>query len=168
MGKIPAMALICGLLALQADVKAFAADPGPDKAIGQGRTPSAEIGNRIGPRRGAGRDVRRGGPQGRPIVRQGQRQRPREFRQGPGQRQCVTPYGAVCPKCSAYGTETDHPVRPDEAFISVESFFKSQGLFVRHKASEGRFMMFDVMDAEGNVVDKVIFDRKTGRLRSID
>lgn len=76
----------------------------------------------------------------------------------------VTPYGDYC-SCSNYGIckkELNHK----QAVKAIMSYFKKKNLFVRNISAERRFVKADIYRGE-KLVDRVIFDRKTGRLRSI-
>lgn len=79
----------------------------------------------------------------------------------------ITPYGASCPKCGAYG-HCKKPISYQEAIRAVESFYAERGLsvtatVVRHNR---RFSRIDIYK-EGELVDRILLDRKTGRIRSI-
>ncbi|GAB4388714.1 MAG: hypothetical protein Kow0025_09680 [Thermodesulfovibrionales bacterium] len=77
----------------------------------------------------------------------------------------VTPYGDFCPQCTNYGicrTQLGH----GEAVSAIGSYFSQKGLRVENIKERGRFIKVDVYRG-GELVDKVIFDKKTGRLRSI-
>lgn len=77
----------------------------------------------------------------------------------------ITPYGDFCPRCSKYGMGRI-PVKRYEAEEAVRDYFMHKGFTVRVVEARGRFMRFDVF--RGSIlVDKVIFDRRTGRIRSI-
>lgn len=77
----------------------------------------------------------------------------------------VTPYGDFCPRCSRYGVGT-RPVVHAEAVAAMHAYFHAKGLSIQNVRKMGRFMMVDVYQ-KGTLVDTVIFDRRTGRLRSI-
>ena len=79
----------------------------------------------------------------------------------------ITPYGASCPKCGAYGY-SKRPIAHQEVARTVESFYAERGLkvtatVIRHNR---RFSRIDIYK-EGKLVDRVLLDRKTGRIRSI-
>jgi hypothetical protein len=77
----------------------------------------------------------------------------------------VTPYGDYCKKCTTYGTCKD-PLPPGEAIAALEQYYREKGLTVGKVQHRGRFIKAEIY--EGNrLVDKVLFDRKTGRIRSI-
>ena len=79
----------------------------------------------------------------------------------------VVPYGDYCTKCSSYGGGGMRPVvMHDEAQEALMEHFHHQGLEVRNVFGMGRFLRAEVIRG-GVVVDRIIFDRKTGRIRSI-
>lgn len=77
----------------------------------------------------------------------------------------VTPYGDFCPNCSLYGKckflQSTH-----EAGKALDDYYSKKGLVVEIEHVRGRFIRA-VVKERGRVVDTVIFDRRTGRLRSI-
>lgn len=78
----------------------------------------------------------------------------------------VVPYGDYCTKCSSYGWGGMRPaVMHDEAQAALMEYFHHRGLGVRNIFGMGRFLRADVV-RNGIVVDRIIFDRKTGRIRS--
>ena len=77
----------------------------------------------------------------------------------------VTPYGDHCRECTIYGT-VGEPIPPPEAVHALRKYYEGRGYdlgTVRHK---GRFIEAEIF-RNGKQVDKVIFDRRTGRVRSI-
>jgi hypothetical protein len=77
----------------------------------------------------------------------------------------VTPYGDFCRGCSQYGTCRDM-MSPDEARRAMAEYYHRKGFDVEVIDASGRFIKARVKD-RGRVVDVIIFDRKTGRIRSI-
>lgn len=77
----------------------------------------------------------------------------------------VTPYGDYCKECSTYGTCKD-VLSPKEALNSLNKYYKKRGYKVGKVHHKGRFIEADI-HKNNKQVDKVLFDRKTGRLRSI-
>ena len=77
----------------------------------------------------------------------------------------VTPYGATCPRCSDYGT-CDTPMGHEEAKKAMLDYYHEKGLFVEIMTKRGRFIKAKIKD-KNDVVDVIIFDRHTGRVRSI-
>lgn len=77
----------------------------------------------------------------------------------------VTPYGDYCPSCSNYGV-CRKQLKHGEAVAALRAYFNGKGLTVRDIRAGHRFLKADVY--RGNrLVDRVIFDKKTGRVRSI-
>jgi len=77
----------------------------------------------------------------------------------------VTPYGDFCRGCSQYGTCRDM-MSPDEARKAMMEYYHKKGFDVEVIDTSGRFIKAKIKD-RGRVVDVIIFDRKTGRIRSI-
>lgn len=78
----------------------------------------------------------------------------------------TTPYGDYCPSCSNYGF-CKKELKPHEAVRAIKSHFEERGLAVVIVEGRGRFIRADITKG-GKIVDRVVFDRKTGRLRPID
>ncbi|RME64969.1 MAG: hypothetical protein D6778_07080 [Nitrospirae bacterium] len=77
----------------------------------------------------------------------------------------VTPYGDFCPKCSKYGY-CRRPLSKAESIEAINEYYRAKGLEVRIVEAHGRFLKVNVYKKD-KLVDTVIFDRRTGRLRSI-
>jgi len=77
----------------------------------------------------------------------------------------VTPYGDFCRSCGQYGTCRDM-MSNDEAKRAMVDYYHRKGLDIEIMSIDGRFIKAKVKDRKG-VVDVIIFDRKTGRIRSI-
>lgn len=78
----------------------------------------------------------------------------------------IVPYGDYCTKCSSYGWGGMRPaVMHAEAQAALMEYFHHRGLEVRNIIGIGRFLRAEVV-RNGIVVDRIIFDRKTGRIRS--
>lgn len=77
-------------------------------------------------------------------------------------RQSITPYGAACE--GSYGMLREHMTIPD-AVRAIKDYFEKKGLTVEIIDHWSRFIMADIYDG-AIIVDRVIMDRKTGRLRS--
>ncbi len=77
----------------------------------------------------------------------------------------VTPYGDFCPKCSKYGT-CNSAMSHEDAKKAVIDYYHKKGYSVELVKKNGRFIRVKIIK-EKKVVDVVIFDRKTGRIRSI-
>ncbi len=77
----------------------------------------------------------------------------------------VTPYGDFCPKCSRYGY-CRRPLTRAESIEAIRDYYRRKGLETRIVQFRGRFIMVNVYK-DKKLVDTVIFDRRTGRLRSV-
>jgi hypothetical protein len=76
-----------------------------------------------------------------------------------------TPYGEYQDWCGAYGV-CKEDMSPREAEMAIERYFSSKGLRVGRIQHRGRFIEAEVY--RGNrLTDRIIFDRKTGRMRSV-
>jgi hypothetical protein len=80
------------------------------------------------------------------------------------------PYGHTCPgmKWGPYGAPM--PVKTaDEARQAIERYYIGSGESMRtgHIEEERWYFRADVIDRTGSVVDTVIIDKRTGRIRSI-
>jgi hypothetical protein len=78
----------------------------------------------------------------------------------------VTPYGDFCPRCTFYGVGS-RPVQYHEAMEALKDYFDHKGLHVGNVNMRGRFVRADIFMMNGTMVDKIIFDRRSGRIRSI-
>ncbi len=77
----------------------------------------------------------------------------------------VTPYGDFCPRCSKYGY-CKFNLSIKEAVIALNDYYKKRGFSVRMDKAMGRFIWATIL--KGNkVVDRIVLDRRTGRIRSI-
>lgn len=77
----------------------------------------------------------------------------------------VTPYGDHCPRCSDYGT-CETIMGHDDARRAMLDYYHRKGLSVEVVRKRGRFIRAKIIE-DGDVVDVIIFDRRTGRVRSI-
>jgi hypothetical protein len=77
----------------------------------------------------------------------------------------VTPYGDYCSKCTTYGT-CKAPLPPIEAIAAIEQYYMDRGYKVGYVRHKGRFIEAEIYDKK-KLVDKVLFDRRTGRIRSV-
>jgi hypothetical protein len=83
-----------------------------------------------------------------------------------GQRKSpITPYGDSCKECGRYGT-CDSQMKPKDARKAISDYYKKKGLDAEVKDVRGRFIKATIKD-KGKTVDVIIFDRRTGRIRSI-
>lgn len=77
----------------------------------------------------------------------------------------ITPYGDYCKECTSYGVcRQVIPVK--ESISAISKYYRNKGYTVGNIYHKGRFIEADIYK-NGKQVDKVLFDRKTGRLRSI-
>ena len=86
------------------------------------------------------------------------------WRHGRPHRQ-VTPYGDLCPRCNEYGI-CKSPMSHDDAKKAMLDYYHKKGLAVELVRKRGRFIRAKIKDKE-ETVDVIIFDRRTGRIRSI-
>lgn len=77
----------------------------------------------------------------------------------------VTPYGDYCRDCGSYGT-CKEILSPHEALNALSGYYREKGYQVGTIRHKGRFIEADIYKNEKQV-DKVLFDRKTGRVRSV-
>jgi hypothetical protein len=77
----------------------------------------------------------------------------------------VTPYGDYCKDCTDYGVCKDL-MAPHDAVKSIHRYYREKGYRMGAVYHKGRFIEADIYKKDRQV-DKVLFDRKTGRLRSI-
>ena len=75
------------------------------------------------------------------------------------------PYGDSCQWCSEYGICRED-LGPREAESAISRYFSLRGLAATNMRHKGRFIEADIY-RNNKLIDKVIFDRKTGRIRSI-
>ncbi len=77
----------------------------------------------------------------------------------------VMPYGDY-PKGNTYGICTQD-MGPKEAEVAIEKYFRGKGLRVANMRHKDRFIEADIYRGE-RLYDKILFDRRTGRIRSIN
>ncbi|MCG2721641.1 MAG: hypothetical protein L6290_06470 [Thermodesulfovibrionales bacterium] len=77
----------------------------------------------------------------------------------------TTPFGAVCPACDTYGY-CHKPLTYTQALHNLETYYSRKGLQVTVVRQFGRFLEANVY-REGTLVERVILDRHTGRIRPI-
>jgi hypothetical protein len=77
----------------------------------------------------------------------------------------VTPYGDYCRDYNNYGS-CKEGIPHQEAMKAMERYYREKGYRISAFTYRGRFIEADIFKQDKQV-DKVIFDRKTGRLRSI-
>lgn len=76
----------------------------------------------------------------------------------------TTPYGDYCRACSQYGA-CKEALPPGDAVKAIDSYYRERGYSVGSVQHKGRFMEAEIYK-DNKQVDKVLLDRKTGRLRS--
>jgi len=77
----------------------------------------------------------------------------------------ATPYGDYCKECTTYGTcKTILPLR--EAVAAIAQYYRDKGCKIGRVWHRGRFIEAEIYQ-DNRLVDKVLFDRKTSRIRSI-
>lgn len=77
----------------------------------------------------------------------------------------VTPYGDFCRRCSEYGNCKSTMSHEDSKKALIE-YYHNKGLGVQLEKKRGRFIRAKIRD-KNKVVDVIIFDRRSGRIRSI-
>jgi len=77
----------------------------------------------------------------------------------------VTPYGDYCRDCTIYGV-CKQPIPPGEAIHSLRKYYEARGYQLGIVSHKGRFIEAEIF-RDNRRVDKVLFDRKTGRVRSM-
>jgi hypothetical protein len=80
--------------------------------------------------------------------------------------QQVTPVGASCPSCDTYGY-CKKTLTYKQAEQNLKSYYAQKGLDAIIVKKSGRFLEADVYKKD-KVVERVILDRKTGRIRPIE
>jgi hypothetical protein len=77
----------------------------------------------------------------------------------------ITPYGDYCPRFRHYGMKKSmHSYRQTEQ--ALRQYYNRKGFDVEIITSKGRFIKANVKK-EDKIVDTIVFDRHTGRIRSI-
>ncbi len=75
------------------------------------------------------------------------------------------PYGYYLYWHSAYGICKQN-LGPEETELALTKYFESRGLRAENILHRDRFTRADIYKGD-QLVDKILFDRKTGRIRSI-
>lgn len=76
------------------------------------------------------------------------------------------PYGAYCPEKGLYGAK--RPVRsPEEAMAILKAYFKDKDLIIKIVRERRWGFIAEITKYDGALIDIVIVDRRTGRIRSI-
>ncbi|MCX7793449.1 MAG: PepSY domain-containing protein [Thermodesulfovibrionales bacterium] len=82
----------------------------------------------------------------------------------PGYRK--TPYGAYCPGKGKYGEKK--PVRSKEEAVAIlRSYFQDKGLVINIIRERRWGFIAEIRNADGSLLDIVVVDKRTGRIRSI-
>jgi hypothetical protein len=76
----------------------------------------------------------------------------------------VTPFGDFCPRFTNYGMHRDM-LSIEESEKALKDYYSKKGLDVEIRNMHGRFMKAEIKD-NNKVVDMIIFDRRSGRIRS--
>jgi hypothetical protein len=82
-----------------------------------------------------------------------------------GHEKPVTPYGDFCQRCGAYG-KCRSIMSHEDAKKALIDYYHHKGLIVELEKKRGRFIRAKIRD-KNKVVDIIIFDRRSGRIRSI-
>jgi len=77
----------------------------------------------------------------------------------------VTPYGDFCPRCTKYGS-CKTIMTHEDAVKAMTDYYHEKGLNVELENKGGRFIRAKIKE-DNSVIDIIIFDRRTGRVRSI-
>lgn len=77
----------------------------------------------------------------------------------------VTPYGDFCPHCGHYGI-CSSTMSPKDSEKAMMNYYNRKGLNIEIENIRGRFIRAKIKDKD-RLVDVIIFDRSTGRIRSI-
>lgn len=77
----------------------------------------------------------------------------------------ITPYGVSCSLCSEYGY-CKKEIKYEEAVSALEKYYKGKGMTATTTKKEGRFIKADIYKGK-DLVDIVVLDCKTGKIRSI-
>ncbi|MCL4536282.1 MAG: hypothetical protein M1610_01625 [Nitrospirae bacterium] len=76
------------------------------------------------------------------------------------------PYGDYCPMWGSYGARK--PVRTaKEAKKILQEYFKNEPIVIGNIKEREYFFEADIKDKNNNLIDVVIVDKRTGRIRSI-
>jgi hypothetical protein len=77
----------------------------------------------------------------------------------------VTPYGDMCSRCGHYGI-CSSIMSPKDAKKAMMDYYNKKGLNIEIENIRGRFIRAKIKDKD-RLVDVIIFDSSTGRIRSI-
>lgn len=85
--------------------------------------------------------------------------------QGFHEKKPVTPYGDYCPRFSKYGKNKAFHTQK-QAEEALKDYYSSKGFTVEVVSPGGRFIKAHIKKKD-SIIDIIIFDRHTGRIRSI-
>jgi hypothetical protein len=77
----------------------------------------------------------------------------------------VTPFGASCPPCDTYGY-CRKQLTYTEAVQNLEAYYAQRGFRISIVRQFGRFLEANIF-RNGTFVQKIIVDRRTGRIRPV-
>lgn len=77
----------------------------------------------------------------------------------------ITPYGDCCPLCGVYGYCKEQPTYK-ESVKAIKTYYERKGLKAVVIKEDGRFLEAEIYK-DKDLVDRVLLDCKTGRIRSI-
>lgn len=77
----------------------------------------------------------------------------------------VTPYGDFCSRCGKYGS-CKSQMSVEDSEKAIAEYYHKKGFRIKIEQGKGRFIRADIKKGR-EVVDVIIFDRRTGRIRSI-
>ena len=78
----------------------------------------------------------------------------------------ITPFGASCPSCATYGY-CQRTLTNFQAENNLREYYERKGLNVAVVKQFGRFLEANVYKKDA-LVEKIILDRRTGRIKPID
>lgn len=81
-----------------------------------------------------------------------------------GQSYEQTPYGDYCNACS-YGV-CQELLSTEKSIEAIEGYYREKNAEIGRLEERGRFIEVEITKG-GRQVDRIIFDRKTGRMRSV-
>ncbi|HCZ12955.1 MAG TPA: hypothetical protein DHV16_12130 [Nitrospiraceae bacterium] len=79
--------------------------------------------------------------------------------------QAITPHEERCPLCGAYGYCEQQPSLR-EAAKALKSYYAKKGMKATVVKQDGRFIEANVIK-NSKIIDRVLLDCRTGRIRSI-
>lgn len=77
----------------------------------------------------------------------------------------VTPYGDFCTRCGHYGA-CKSEMSLEDAENAIAEYYHNKGFRINVEEGKGRFIRANINRGD-ETVDVIIFDRETGRIRSI-